>query len=152
MGMIDFKIDGIFSNIDFFNSYGNFVYWFEGCFVQVFGVDVVILEEYIFLFLIGDKDKVIVKVVENDVGIVFGIYLKDVLSFVDEYFNEKLEKDILIISDDDFWDFVEMFMEVIICIKIDNEMGIVQKGGFFIEEYLLLDSLMYSLVMSVLVF
>jgi CRISPR-associated protein Cmr4 len=151
-GMTDFKIDGIPSNTDLSNSHGNFAYWFEGCSVQVPGADAAILEEYTFSLSTGDKDKVIVKAAENDAGIALGIYLKDVLSFADEYLNEKLEKDILIISDDDFRDFAEMSTEVITRTKIDNETGTVQKGGLFTEEYLPSDSLMYSLVMSAPVF
>lgn len=150
--MQDFKIEGIPNNTDLSNSEGNFAYWFQDCSAQVPGADAAILEEYTFSLSTGDKDKVLVKATESDTGKALGIYLKDVLSFKDEYINEKLEKDILIISDDDFRDFVEMSTEVITRTKIDNETGTVQKGGLFTEEYLPSDSLMYSLVMSAPVF
>ena len=147
-----FKIEGIPNNTDLSNSRGNFAYWFQDCSAQVPDADAAILEEYTFSLSTEDKDKVIVKAAENDAGTAIGIYLKNVLSFADEYLNEKLEKDILIISDDDFRDFVEMSTEVITRTKIDNETGTVQKGGLFTEEYLPSDSLMYSLAMSAPVF
>lgn len=148
----DFKIEGIPNNTDLANSNGNFVYWFEGCSVQVPGADAAILEEYTFSLSTGDKDKVKVKTSREDAGETLGKYLKGALGFGDAYINEKLERDILIISDDDFRDFVEMSTEVITRTKIDNETGTVQKGGLFTEEYLPSDSLMYSMVMSAPIF
>ncbi len=151
-GLTDFKIDGIPDNSALSSDQGNFAYWFEGCSVQVPGADAVILEEYTFSLSTGDKNRVNVKAPKDGTEKAMGEYLKDILGFEDAYLNEKLEQDILIISDDDFRDFVEMSTEVITRTRIDNETGTVQKGGLFTEEYLPSDSLMYSLVMSAPIF
>lgn len=148
--MADFRIEGVPGNSDLNSAKGNFAYWFEGCTAQIPGADAVILEEYTFSLSTGDKDKV--EVNEGKISKSLGKYLSDVLDAKDEYLKEKLGIDILIISDDDFRDFVEMSTEVITRTKIDNETGTVQKGGLFTEEYLPSDSLMYSLVMSAPVF
>lgn len=148
--MQGFKIEGIPDNSALSNNNGNFAYWFNGCTAQIPDADAVILEEYTFSLSTGDKDKVGIKVEDSSEPL--GKYLADVLQVEDAYINDKLEKDILIISDDDFRDFVEMSTEVITRTKIDNETGTVQKGGLFTEEYLPSDSLMYSMVMSAPVF
>jgi CRISPR-associated protein Cmr4 len=55
---------------------------------------------------------------------------------------------IVIISDNDYKDFVELFTEKITRIKINNETGVVAKGQLFSEEYLPAESVLYSLVMA----
>jgi CRISPR-associated protein Cmr4 len=57
-------------------------------------------------------------------------------------------KNIVIISDNDYKDFVELFTEKITRIKIDNATGIVAKGQLFSEEFLPAESVLYSLVMA----
>jgi len=151
-GMENFSIEGVPNNSDLSTTQGNFAYCFEGCSAQIPGANAVILEEYTFSLPTDDKYQVLVKRTKDDEGKALGTYLKDVLGVENEYLEQKLETDILIISDDDFRDFVEMSTEVITRTKIDNETGTVQKGGLFTEEYLPSDSLMYSLVMSAPVF
>ncbi len=147
----DFRIEGVPDNSDLNSTNGNLAYWFEGCSAQIPSADAAILEEYTFSLATGDKDKVQIETEKNNKKSL-GRYLADVIGIEDEYLSGKLGTDILIISDDDFRDFVEMSTEVITRTKIDNETGTVQKGGLFTEEYLPSDSLMYSLVMSAPVF
>lgn len=64
------------------------------------------------------------------------------------YWKEKLKKDIVVLSDDEFKDFVNLSTEVITRTKIDNETGTVSKGALFTEEFLPTDSILYSLVFS----
>ncbi|NLZ45862.1 MAG: type III-B CRISPR module RAMP protein Cmr4 [Clostridiales bacterium] len=53
---------------------------------------------------------------------------------------------VVVISDDDFVDFVTNATEVITRIKIDNETGIVEDKQLFNEEYMPAESILYSLV------
>ena len=64
------------------------------------------------------------------------------------YWREKLRKSFVVLSDDDFRDFVTLSTEVIARIKIKQETGIVQKGALWYEEYLPSDSLLYSLTLT----
>lgn len=64
------------------------------------------------------------------------------------YWSEKLKRDIVVLPDDDFKDFVNLSTEVINRTKIDNNTGTVEKGALFTEEYLPAESVMYSLVLS----
>lgn len=70
----------------------------------------------------------------------------------DSYWGQKIKNDIVILSDTDFTDFVNLTTEVITRTKIDNTTGTVQQGGLFTEEYLPAESLMYSIVMASPVF
>jgi CRISPR-associated protein Cmr4 len=63
------------------------------------------------------------------------------------YWADKLSKDIVVVSDDDFADFVQHSTEVITRNKIDNETGTVSDTALFTEEYLPSESLLYSLAM-----
>lgn len=146
----DFKIDGIPTDLN--QSDTSFAAWESNCCAEVRGADVAILEEYTFALVSSYKDKIKVKEDSQDSGKSLGRYLSDKLGMKDEYLNEKLKTDILVLSDDDFRDFVEMATEVITRTKINNETGTVEKGGLFTEEYLPSDSLMYSMVMSAPIF
>lgn len=64
-----------------------------------------------------------------------------------QYWADKLTKDIVVLSDEDFSDFVQHSTEVITRNKIDNETGTVSETALFTEEYLPSESLLYSLVM-----
>jgi len=64
------------------------------------------------------------------------------------YWRGLLKTNLVVLSDDDFRDFVNQSTEVITRTKIDNETGTVQDGALFTEEYLPTDSVMYSLVMA----
>ena len=64
------------------------------------------------------------------------------------YWAEKVKKDIVILSDDDFKDFVNLSTEVITRTKIDNEKGTVVGGALFTEEFLPTESVLYALVLA----
>lgn len=55
-----------------------------------------------------------------------------------------LKKKLLIVPDDDFKDLVNMQTEVITRTKIDNKTGTVATGALFTEEYLPVETVMYS--------
>lgn len=69
-----------------------------------------------------------------------------------EYWRQKLQKDLIVLSDDDFKDFVNLSTEVITRIKINNETGTVKTGALFTEEYLPSESILYSLILTSPVF
>jgi len=64
------------------------------------------------------------------------------------YWAEKIKKDIVVLPDNDFKDFVYLNTEVITRTKIDNNTGTVAQGQLFNEEYLPTESILYSLVLS----
>lgn len=64
------------------------------------------------------------------------------------YIREKIKKDIVVLSDDDFNDFVSLSTEVITRTKIDNNTGTVSNGQLFTEEYLPSETIMYSMVLA----
>jgi CRISPR-associated protein Cmr4 len=59
---------------------------------------------------------------------------------------------LVILSDNDFRDFVNISTEVITRTKIDNETGTVKEGALFTEEYLPSETLMYSLALATKIF
>jgi CRISPR-associated protein Cmr4 len=69
-----------------------------------------------------------------------------------KYWREKLQRDLVILSDDDFKDFVNLSTEVITRVKINNETGTVQKGALFTVEYLPSETIIYSLILTSPVF
>jgi CRISPR-associated protein Cmr4 len=99
--------------------------------------DEVALEEYIFPGIQGSKS------VEQLGAFLAGNLFKD----PGTYWADKLTKDIVVLSDDDFADFVQFSTEVITRNKIDNETGTVSETALFTVEYLPSESLLYSLVM-----
>lgn len=68
------------------------------------------------------------------------------------YWRGKIEKDIVILSDDDFRDFATLSTEVITRTKINNETGTVQSGALFTEEYLPAETILYSLAFTTPIF
>ena len=64
------------------------------------------------------------------------------------YWKEKMKKDIVVLSDDDFRDFVMLSTEVIARTKIDSNTGTVATGALWYEEYLPTDSILYSLALT----
>lgn len=66
----------------------------------------------------------------------------------ESFFQDKMSEDIVILSNDDFKDFVNLSTEVITRTAIDNEKGTVKGGALFTEEFLPAESVMYSLVMA----
>ncbi|WP_422448335.1 type III-B CRISPR module RAMP protein Cmr4 [Thermoanaerobacterium sp. DL9XJH110] len=69
-----------------------------------------------------------------------------------KYWLEKMEKDIAVLSDDDFRDFVSLSTEVVTRTRIDPNTGTVKSGALFTEEYLPAESVLYSLVLASPVF
>lgn len=65
-----------------------------------------------------------------------------------KYWKDKLANDLVILSNDDFKDMVNLFTEVITRTKINNETGTVESGALFTEEFLPQESILYSLVMA----
>lgn len=64
------------------------------------------------------------------------------------YWREKLKKDLVVLSDDDFTDFVNTSTEVVTRIRINDALGTVKEGALWTEEYLPQDTVLYSLVMA----
>ncbi len=73
---------------------------------------------------------------------------KDIYSF----WRGKLEKDIVILPNNDFKDFVTLSTEVITRTKIQADTGTVQPGALFTEEYLPAETILYSLALTTPVF
>ncbi|KLU60944.1 RAMP superfamily protein [Peptococcaceae bacterium CEB3] len=69
-----------------------------------------------------------------------------------DYLRSKMKRDLLVLSDDDFRDFVQMSTEVVTRTKIDEKTGTVQKGALFTVEYLPAETVLYSLVLAAPVF
>ena len=69
-----------------------------------------------------------------------------------KYWQEKIGKDVIVLPDDDFRDFVNLSTEVITRIKIDNDTGTVQPGALFTEEYLPSETILYSLALTTPIF
>ncbi len=63
------------------------------------------------------------------------------------YWKEKLRKDLVILPDDDFKQFVKTSTEVITRTRIDDTTGTVKPGALWTEEYLPQDTILYSLAM-----
>lgn len=107
------------------------------------------LEEFVF-DVIEEKDaKKIEKTAESNTVNDLGTWLKNALFGATDtsYWATKIEKDIVVLDDNDFRDFVTLATEVITRIKIDNSTGTVAQGQLFSEEYLPAESIMYSLAM-----
>jgi CRISPR-associated protein Cmr4 len=68
------------------------------------------------------------------------------------YWRDKITKSLVVLSNDDFRDFVTLSTEVIARIKINQETGTVQQGALWYEEYLPSDSVLYSLALTSSIF
>ncbi len=102
--------------------------------------DKIALEEYTFS----------VKKLPNNFNIEgkdFGVWLSENIA-ADTQWTEKLKSDIVVLSNDDFSDFVNLSTEVITRTKIDNETGTVETGALWTEEYLPAETLMYSMAFT----
>jgi len=103
--------------------------------------DKIILEEYVFNVeeMNADEKRVI-------------DFLYNLLS---HYYDDKIlfpKSKLVILPDDDFRDFVKYSTEVITRTRIDDESGTVTRGGLFTEEYLPVNTIMYSLVLATPIF
>lgn len=61
---------------------------------------------------------------------------------------EKMKKDVIILSDDMFGEFVSHSTEVITRTKIDNKTGTVKGAALFTEEYLPAETIMYTFAIA----
>ena len=64
------------------------------------------------------------------------------------YWRDKMKRDMVVLNDDDFRDFVTLSTEVIARTKINSETGTVATGALWYEEYLPTDSILYSLALT----
>lgn len=86
---------------------------------------------------------------QDDITTKFAQWMKQyVANGMEDFWKNKIEKDILVLPDEDFKDFVTMSTEVIARTKIDDYTGTVAKGALWYEEYLPTDSILYSIVFS----
>ena len=109
--------------------------------------DKVILEE--FTFNVANELNGVIRIVENEQKVNFPDWLAEKLFENDgSYWCEKIKKDIVVIPDDDFKDFVNLSTEVITRTKIDNNTGTVARGALFTEEYLPSESILYALTLT----
>jgi len=74
--------------------------------------------------------------------------IKDELASELVDFTQIDKSQLLILSDNDFTDFINFSTEVITRTRIDNETGIVQSGALFTEEYLPSETVMYSIALA----
>ncbi len=105
--------------------------------------DKIVLEEYTF------------KINKDDACLKFAEWLsKCVIPEGEEYnyWQKKIKRDIVVLSDGDFKDFVNLSTEVITRTKINNETGTVQSGALFTEEYLPSETILYSLALATPIF
>lgn len=107
----------------------------------------IVLEEY--TFDIENTLAGVIKVNQNGAPVDLPDWLARQLFGNDgSYWCEKLKKDIVVLPEDDFKDFVNLSTEVITRTKIDNNTGTVAHGALFTEEYLPAESIMYTLVLT----
>lgn len=69
-----------------------------------------------------------------------------------DYWQEKMKRNLVVLEDDDFRDFVDLSTEVITRTRIDSITGTVKEGALFTEEYLPQESVLYSLALAAPVF
>jgi CRISPR-associated protein Cmr4 len=98
----------------------------------------VVLEEYTFDV---KEDEKTLKIAKN---LADKIFPNDTYKF----WREKLEKDLVILSDDDFEQFVTSSTEVITRTRIDDVTGTVKSSALWTEEYLPQDTILYSIAMA----
>lgn len=102
-------------------------------------VDTVVLEEYMFP----------VTVKEGSATKNLAAWLKThIAQSMETFWQQKIEKSLVVLSDENFRDFVTMSTEVIARTCIDDHTGTVAKGALWYEEYLPADSILYSLVFA----
>lgn len=109
--------------------------------------DKIVLEEYTFQVK-ADKNA-------NDLCSQLAVWVSTNIIPIDieyNYWREKIKMDIVILSDDDFKDFVNLSTEVITRIKISSETGTAEHGALFTEEYLPSESILYSLALTTPIF
>jgi len=101
----------------------------------------VVLEEYTFEAKENESTSDIAKYFAQKI---FPQQQNDIYKF----WREKLEKDLVILSNDDFEQFVTSSTEVITRTKINDKTGTVESGALWTEEYLPQDTILYSIAMA----
>ena len=96
---------------------------------------VVMLEEFLIKVKKDAAVKELAQKISNEIGNGNALY-------------KELVKRLVVLSDDDFRDFVNLSTEVITRTKINNTTGTVETGALFNEEYLPAEIVMYSIVMA----
>lgn len=107
-------------------------------------------------YSVGGRDKIVLEeytfdVTKNGETTKLAAWLSEILFTHDgitPFWKDHLSKNLVVLKDDDFTDFVTLSTEVITRIKIDNNTGTVAQGALFNEEYLPAESIWYSLVMA----
>jgi CRISPR-associated protein Cmr4 len=109
----------------------------------IFIDDQIVLEEYTFK---AEKKNEVKEIAKFFAQKIFPQQENDTYKF----WREKLEKDLVILSDDDFEQFVTSSTEVITRTRINNVTGTVdtKRGGLWTEEYLPQDTILYSIAMA----
>lgn len=107
----------------------------------------IVLEEY--TFTVENELNDMLQIVEGDNKTNLPAWLATHLFNNDgSYWCKKIKKDIIVLPNDDFRDFVNLSTEVITRTKISNETGTVEAGALFTEEYLPAESVLYALVLA----
>lgn len=108
-------------------------------------VHTALLEEYSFSLAVetGGDNGPLKQLADKLAGLLFPA--KDTAS---AFWRSKLQKDTLLLNDDDYTDFVQLSTEVVTRIKINNQTGTVEQGGLFTEEYLPSECLLYTIVQA----
>jgi len=110
--------------------------------------------EYCSLFLKEKDNKIVLEEYTFEITNNDSSELKEFSEWLSEnitsenFWKEKMKTDIVVLSDEDFTDFVNLSTEVITRTKINNETGTVESGALFTEEYLPAESVMYSLALA----
>jgi CRISPR-associated protein Cmr4 len=98
------------------------------------GTSVIVLEEFTFH---TEKQDVL-----------DSIYQLAKLMFPNDSLMDKLLGDLVILNDEDFSYFAENATEVVTRIRISQETGTVEPGALWTEEYLPMESILYSVVLA----
>lgn len=105
----------------------------------------ILLEEYVFSATLNDQ--IMVTDRENGNQYQLNAWLASSVSN-ENFFQNKMNEDIVILSNNDFKDFVNLSTDVITRTAIDNDKGTVKPGALFTEEFLPAESVLYTLVMA----
>lgn len=105
----------------------------------------ILLEEYAFSAIL--KEDLMVTDKETGTPHQLNAWLASSVSN-EFFFQDKMNEDIVILSNNDFKDFVNLSTDVITRTAIDNEKGTVKPGALFTEEFLPAESVLYTLVMA----
>ena len=99
----------------------------------------IVLEEYRF--------QVVQDTHTDDLTSKLALWLAIQLFDKGSYWYGHLSKNLVVLTNDDYTDFVNLSTEVLTRTKINNETGTVQDGALFTEEYLPAESVLYSLAL-----